>query len=184
MHSILSLRRLIVLIPVVFIGLSAVGAILTGSQGTGVVDPYPEQRSIIFDSTPTHSVVFTSGDGKVIQTIDVWTAETPAEQHEGLSNTSRDNLPENTGLLFSYDSESERSIVMREMQYPLDVVFIGADGQVTSVQQAMVEPTGTAERDLQLYTADAQYILEIPEGTASEAIKPGVSVEILSSPIE
>ncbi|MUV89084.1 hypothetical protein GJ629_03515 [Halapricum sp. CBA1109] len=145
-------------------------------------DPYPDQDSVILTGDPQGSVTFYSDGGIQVQTVSVWVAETPGEKYEGLSNTSRDDLPLHTGLLFPYQTQQERSFVMRAMNYPLEIVFIAENGTVTRVFEAEVAAPGMSNQDLERYTAEAQYVLEVRQGTLNSSVERGSRTEILFPP--
>ena len=144
---------------------------------SGVRVPPSTGESVISNGDPTHRVVFENGRGETLGVFDVWVAETRHEQIQGLSGTN--TLPSETGLLFAYDEEAaDRAIVMREMNYPIDVVFIDGSGAVTTVHSATPEP-GVAEADLTHYTGRARWILELPhQSTERYSITAGTSVRI------
>ena len=135
------------------------------------------ESSVISDESPAHRVFFENQRGHTLWVYDVWVAETGPERYRGLSGTA--TLPDDTGLLFVYDKEADdRAIVMREMNYPIDIVFIDGSGTVTTIHSASLEP-GVPEDDLTHYSGRARWILEIPHGTAeNHAIVPGTSVRI------
>lgn len=140
---------------------------------------YPAE-SVITQDSPSHQVIFENQHGDTLRTYDVWVAKTPGEQYRGLSRT--DTLPEGTGLLFVYDREAaDRAIVMREMNYPIDVVFIDGTGTVTAVHSAVLEP-GVPEDELTRYSGRARWVLELPHRTTERhAIAPGRSVRITAA---
>jgi uncharacterized membrane protein (UPF0127 family) len=67
-------------------------------------------------------------------------------------------------MLFVHGSEGNYGYVMRDMAFPLDIVFVGADEQVTAIQHAGV-PEGSPE---ETYRARAKWVLEVPRGWANE----------------
>lgn len=99
-------------------------------------------------------------DGERAGTVTVSVADTPRDRYVGLSNAS--SLPEGHGMLFVYPAEAERAFVMREMDFALDIVFVGADGRITAIHQASPPPAGTDEDDLTRYTGEAKWVLEVP----------------------
>jgi uncharacterized membrane protein (UPF0127 family) len=135
------------------------------------------KSSVIADEPPTHRLFFENQRGQTLWVYDVWVADTGPERYKGLSGT--ETLPADTGLLFVYDQEAaDRAIVMREMHYPIDVVFIDGSGTVTTVRSATTEP-GVPDDELTHYTGRARWILEVPHGTAERhAIVSGTSVRI------
>jgi uncharacterized membrane protein (UPF0127 family) len=143
---------------------------------SGVFSPGLES-SVINEDSPSHRVFFENQRGQTLWVAAVWVADTGPERYQGLSGTA--SLPADTGLLFVYDQEAaDRAIVMREMHYPIDVVFIDGSGTVTTVRSATTEP-GVPDDELTHYTGRARWILEVPHGTAERhAIVSGTSVRI------
>lgn len=70
-----------------------------------------------------------SPDGKLI-TLQVELANTYAQQERGLMN--RTELPEGTGMLFSFDAEQPLNFWMKNTLIPLDIVYLDADGAFVS----------------------------------------------------
>jgi len=169
-------RRATVVAPLVigvtvFAVAGAVFLLGAGASSTELESP------VIDDKPPTHRVFFENRRGQILWVYDVWVADTDPERYQGLSGT--ETLAEDTGLLFVYDQEvADRTIVMREMHYPIDVVFIDGSGTVTAVHSAASEP-GVRDDELTHYSGRARWILEIPHGTAERhAIVPGTSIQI------
>jgi uncharacterized membrane protein (UPF0127 family) len=153
----------------------AVAGAVTFSDG--VAESPGLESSVISDEPPIHRVFFENQRGQTLWVYDVWVAETGPERYRGLSGTTR--LPADTGLLFVYDQEAaDRAIVMREMNYPIDIVFIDGSGTVTAVHSASPEPD-VPEDELTHYSGRARWILEIPHETAERyAIVPGIPARI------
>lgn len=63
--------------------------------------------------------------------FDIWIARTPAQQTRGLMFVRE--LPKHTGMLFVYTEPGRRSMWMKNTYIPLDIVFIRADGRISSV---------------------------------------------------
>lgn len=61
--------------------------------------------------------------------LEVEIAKTRKEHYTGLSN--RDEIKDDSGMLFIFDSKKERSFVMRDMMFSLDIIFIDEDTIVT-----------------------------------------------------
>jgi uncharacterized membrane protein (UPF0127 family) len=110
----------------------------------------------------TAAVVLLDGDGTELATVDAWVADTWSRQYTGLSDT--DALDDGQGMLFVFDGESDRAFVMRDMAFPLDMVFVAADGTITTIHHAPVESDG----DLTQYTGRAKFVLEVPMGYTNE----------------
>jgi uncharacterized membrane protein (UPF0127 family) len=106
----------------------------------------------------TTTVVLLETNGTELATVDAWVADTWSKQYTGLSDTSA--LEPGQGMLFVFDGEGDRSFVMRDMAFPLDMVFVDADGTITAIHHAPVESDG----DLTQYSGRAKYVLEVPMG--------------------
>ncbi len=111
-----------------------------------------------------NATVTVSNESGALATVDARVADSPQERYDGLSGT--DPLENGTGMLFVFPDESNVSFVMRGMTYPLDIVYIGADGRITTIHTASVPPEGTSESDLERYPGRAKWVLEVPAGWA------------------
>ena len=83
----------------------------------------------------------------------------------------RDSLQPKAGMLFLMPREGAQTFWMKEMRFPLDIVWIGADCRVTGVTPDIPFPTpGTASSDLPRYKSPdgTLYVLEINAGLAAE----------------
>ena len=171
-----SARRATVVAVLVVGGIVFAVAVAAVLFGAGASSPGLES-SVISEDSPSHRVFFENQRGQTLWVYDVWVADTGPERYQGLSGT--ESLPADTGLLFVYDQEAaDRAIVMREMHYPIDVIFIDGSGTVTTVRSATPEP-GVPDDKLTHYAGRARWILEVPHGTAERhAIVSGTSVRI------
>ncbi|ARS89424.1 DUF192 domain-containing protein [Natrarchaeobaculum aegyptiacum] len=104
-------------------------------------------------------------DGDLKAEVDVEVADTQQERYTGLSD--HESLEPGDGMLFVHDDEDERTYVMREMDFDIDIVFVDADREITSIQHARAPEPGEDGENLR-YTGDAQYVLEVPRGYANE----------------
>ena len=92
-------------------------------------------------------------------------AVTVEEQVQGLSD--REFLPPGTGMLFVYEREGRHSFWMRDMQFPLDIVWIGAGCTVVDVTLNAPPPEpGQTLGQLPRYSpvGPVRYVLEINAG--------------------
>ncbi|WP_117594169.1 DUF192 domain-containing protein [Haloprofundus halophilus] len=101
-------------------------------------------------------------DGTELAAVDVRIADTHNKRYTGLSNTT--SLDDGEGMLFVHDSEGEYSYVMRNMEFPLDIVFVDADGTITRIHHAPLDPADESEGQLTRYTGHGKYVLEVPMG--------------------
>ncbi|MFC6787585.1 DUF192 domain-containing protein [Halobaculum halobium] len=115
--------------------------------------------------------------GAELGTVDARVADTYSKRYTGLSDT--ESLGENEGMLFVHDSEGQYAYVMREMAFPIDIVFIAANGTVTRIHHAELPPRGTSESELRRYRGTGNYVLEVPYGwTDDHDVCEGDTVEI------
>ena len=102
-------------------------------------------------------------------------AATPAQQFQGLSG--RPNLAVGTGMLFAFEQEGKRAFWMKDMRFPLDMVWIDAQCRVVDITRDAPPPEpGQALSDLPTYgpSAPVIYVLEINAGDPEGAgIRPG-----------
>jgi hypothetical protein len=124
-------------------------------------------------SYDTTTVTLLGANGTELATVDAWVADTFPKQYTGLSDTS--TLDPGRGMLFVFDGEGDRTFVMRDMSFPLDMVFVDADGTITTIHHAPVESSG----DLTQYSGRAKYVLEVPMGyTNRTGVEAGDRVRI------
>ena len=114
-------------------------------------------------------------------TFPVELATTVEEQIQGLSG--RLNLAPGRGMLFVYERQGRFNFWMKDMHFPLDIVWIGADCTVVDITRNAPPPApGQSTGRLPRYSpeAPAQYVLEINAGeTDSLSIVPGDPVEFI-----
>ena len=106
-------------------------------------------------------------------------ALTPEQQVRGLSG--RETLVPGTGMLFVYQRDGQYTFWMKEMHFPLDIVWIGPECQVVDLTLDAPQPEpGQTLDQLPRYSPSvpAQYVLEINAGESPAAgIESGDSVE-------
>ena len=95
-------------------------------------------------------------------------AISPDEKSLGLG--FRDNLPQDTGMIFLYHDPATYSFWMRGMEFPLDFLWIGPACTIVDISQNVGEPasnTPTYQLDLVTPTAPALHVLEINAGLSA-----------------
>jgi len=97
-------------------------------------------------------------------------ALTPQDQRRGLM--FREQLDRDSGMLFVYEEEEKRTLWMKNMLFPLDIIWIDSNNEVVFIKE-YVQPC--RENTCPLFHSDknAQYVLEINGGRAQ---KIGLSV--------
>jgi len=105
-----------------------------------------------------------------LATVDARIADTVEKRYTGLSSTTA--LGPDEGMLFIHNSEGRRGYVMRDMAFPIDIVFIDADGEITTIHHAEPDDDDT-------FRGTAKYVLELPYNyTTDNDIAVGDRVEI------
>lgn len=94
--------------------------------------------------------------------FDVYLAETGAQHARGLMFVRE--LPKFTGMLFVYPDSAMRSMWMKNTYIPLDMLFIRADGSVSSIARD-TEPRSLASIRS---TEPIRYVLELNAGLTEE----------------
>ena len=113
--------------------------------------------------------------GTELATFDAEVADTPYQRYLGLSD--HDDLADDEGMLFVFEDEDDRAFVMRDMDFPIDIIFADANGEITTIYEAPVPEHDDAE--LERYEGSAQWVLEVPKGVAADrGIEPGDRLRI------
>src|SRR5574337_781809 len=106
-------------------------------------------------------------------TLTVELARTPEEQVRGLSG--RPGLKPGYGMLFVYDRPHPVSIWMKDMRFPLDIIWIRG-GRIVAIEKHA--PPLSSDGPERIYTATADLVLEVPAGfTDRQKIRVGDSVQ-------
>jgi uncharacterized protein len=109
-------------------------------------------------------------------TFAVEIAKTDEERQLGLSD--RKSLDQGKGMLFLFDQPGNYSFWMKNMQFPLDLIFI-KDNTVVSVSQNAQPAKGNENPPLFFPEGPINKVLEINAGLAQKyGIKKGSDVEV------
>ncbi|MCG1002077.1 MULTISPECIES: DUF192 domain-containing protein [Halobacterium] len=115
-----------------------------------------------------------SADGDSLGNVTVEVSDTWQERRTGLSE--HESLGANEGMLFVYGEESHHTYVMRSMAFPIDIVYIGANGRITSIHHAEVEADND---DLTGYSGVGKWVLEVPyDWTTEHGVEVGDRIRI------
>jgi len=131
----------------ILVGVLAVAAIVTA-----LLARTPKQ-------TPTNYV---SINGR---TVAVEIADTPASQSRGLSN--HPPLAENQGMLFIFPDRQTRTFWMKEMLFPLDIIWL--DGNRIVKISANLPAEGVSPSKIYSSDSPVNYVLEVNAGWADRA---------------
>ncbi|WP_394327768.1 DUF192 domain-containing protein [Halomicrobium zhouii] len=127
------------------------------ANGTAAAAMAPAERPV---------VSALDANGTRLGSVRAMVAANGSEKFTGLSETK--SLGADEGMLFVYDEVGTHTFVMRDMDFPLDIVFADANGAVTTIHHAPVPPEGTNESELTGYEGTGQYVLEVNRGWTNE----------------
>lgn len=111
------------------------------------------------------------GGGKATATIEndkfnIEVADEDKERVKGLSE--RKNLAEDKGMVFVFDKKGKYGFWMRNVNFPLDIIYISDDTIVDIIKNA--EPKALDATDIPIYEPkqEANYVLEINGGLSDK----------------
>jgi len=126
----------------------------------------PTATPIHRDYAQTRVRVVDGGSGAELGAVDAAIADTSSLRFTGLSET--DDLPSDRGMLFVYeDPQSELTYVMRNMSFPLDIVFVHANGTIQSIHHVRAPDPGENGETIRA-SGRGQYVLEVNRGWTTE----------------
>ena len=127
----------------------------------------PKQEEPTFTKQGELSFI-SSTDKKIINTISIEFAKDEYSREKGLMY--RRNMDEKQGMLFLFEDAAPRSFWMKNTYISLDIIYIGADKKIVSIQKSAIP---LSEESLPSYK-DAMYVLEVNSGfTDKYKIKEG-----------
>ncbi len=109
----------------------------------------------------------------------VLVADTPAHRFKGWSD--KKDMGKYGGMLFVFPESGRHAMVMRDMHFPLDIIWIYGDKIVDIAPNLAPEP-GVPEDQLVVYRerTDSTLVLEVPAGFMEQTgVKIGDTVEIV-----
>lgn len=139
---------------------------------------WPDRSEEIVDVVPQqHEIDMSQYDGVVVvggNTVPVSIADTALLREKGLSDTV--SLPRKTGKLFVFDLPGMYGFWMKDMQYPIDIIWIDESYNVVSV----TENVGPETYPSVFYPdRSVQYVLEVNAYEAKTlGFYPGVIVNL------
>ncbi len=129
----------------------------------------------VHEDYETTVVEVRSADDEVLGRVTAAIADTGDLRYLGLSDT--ESLPEDRGMLFVYDSVSDRTFVMREMDFPIDIIYADDEGIITEIHHARAPGPDEDGNELR-YPGTGQYVLEVNrDWTTDRGIEAGDRLE-------
>jgi uncharacterized membrane protein (UPF0127 family) len=127
--------------------------------------PAPDTSAGVHEEYEQTVVTVQSADCETLGSVTAAIADTGDLRYTGLSDT--ESLPDDRGMLFVFDEEQDLAFVMREMDFPIDIVYADGDGVITSIHHA--EAPGSDEDGENLrYPGRGQYVLEVNRDWTTE----------------
>ena len=130
-------------------------------------------------AAPPESAIVGIGDATYV--VDL--AITSDERQQGLSG--REHLPQDAGMLFVFKDEQVRHFWMKEMNFPLDIIWIDAQCRLLEVSSDVPTPPPNAGNDdipRVQSPSPSRYVLEVNAGEAERnGLQPGDTVEFLGA---
>ena len=122
--------------------------------------------------SPTATVIFFDTSETALAQAELQISDTTITRYIGLSQTT--SLGKNQGMLFVHPSETNHVYVMRNMSFPIDIVFIDSQGTIVSIHHAHPElPPYTP------YEGFSKWVIELPYNwTLDHNISAGDTVSI------
>jgi uncharacterized membrane protein (UPF0127 family) len=103
-------------------------------------------------------------------------AITDEDQIKGLS--IRDQMNENEGMLFVYGEPSRQSFWMKDMKFPIDIIWLNGTGVVVHIEENLRPCMPSLECPSFSPKENAQYVLETVAGFAQKHhVKIGTDVD-------
>lgn len=117
---------------------------------------------------PEESLKITENNFKIIKinnfSLEIELADTMEKRILGLSG--RNSLPPNRGLLFVYEIPAFYEIWMKDMKFPIDIIWIDERGEIIDIKKD-AKPESFPETFKPL--TSAKYVLEVNTGFSDQA---------------
>ena len=129
--------------------------IFVGAIFLAVAFEWPASSVSLVPQTQNHSSVSIGST-----TISVEVVDTYQERMQGLSG--RTSLAESRGMLFVFEEEGNWGIWMKDMRFPLDIIWADSEGNIITIARDVAPETYPNA----FYSKEprARYVLEVPAG--------------------
>jgi uncharacterized membrane protein (UPF0127 family) len=90
-----------------------------------------QDRKEVGESVSSEMHAYLQTDGRCVE-LDI--AETEDEKQQGLSG--RKELAANEGMLFTYEDQAKRGFWMKDMKFPIDIIWIDDENRVVTIKDS------------------------------------------------
>lgn len=142
-----------------------VGGIILVIIGIFVFRTIVSAPTPVSEDTVTAEISYTKKDvtiGNSLFTLEI--ANTPVLRERGLSY--RESLAQNTGMLFVFDTPSLHYFWMKDMNFPIDVIWLDQDKKVVHIEHSL--SPSTYPKSFGPHT-NTQYVIELSAGEAKRS---------------
>lgn len=89
-------------------------------------------------------------------------------QSKGLGG--KDSLSEDQGMLFVFEKESKYTFWMKDVKFPIDIIWISKDKKVVDFYKNAEAQLGVPDNELKVYSPEspALYVLEVNAGLSEK----------------
>ena len=99
-------------------------------------------------------------------TFNLYVAKTPKDREIGLSKYN--NIPQNFGMIFLFDKPDFYSFWIKDMKFPIDIIFI-RNGRIVTIHKNVKPPTNSNENPpIYRSSEPADIVLEINAGLSEK----------------
>ncbi len=163
----------VILISILLVSLIILVLVIAyGKQVASIFRPYKFSETERFEKIETAKVSTVTINGAKIE---VELADTSAKRMKGLSG--RQSLAPDKGLLFLFNRPGIYSFWMKDMNFPIDIIWIGPDYRIVDITYNLTPDTFPKSFRPQM---PAKFVLEVNAGFARErGIKIGDKIELL-----
>lgn len=120
----------------------------------GIAFLMPKQSIAPVSTTATSTMLTLGGKMFTVETV-----RTAADTEKGLSGHAP--LGESGGMLFVFDTPKKYGFWMKDMTFPIDIIWIGADYKITHIEKSLAPSTYPT---VYYPESDSLYVLEIASG--------------------
>lgn len=139
-------------------------AFILGSIYLFLQKPAPERYQAEKENWTTEEIIF---PGNILQfgekTIQIEVADSEEEIAQGLSG--KEALEKGNGLLFIFETSGKYGFWMKDMRFPIDIIWMDESFTVVGVERRVSPETFPA---IFYPEMDVKYVLEVSAGVADE----------------